>query len=225
MDNHVLPDPIRVVIVDDHEMVRRGLSDFIRIHKDFSLVGEASDGEEAVTLCKKVKPDVILMDLVMPHLNGVEATKQISCRFPETRIIALSSYDDERLVPAALDAGAISYLHKNVTMAELADAIRKAHAGIPTLSPLAMRYLISAVTSQAEDNIKLTNREMEVLRLLVAGKTNAEIAQALVICLPTVKTHVGRVLAKLGVKSRAEAIVYAIKLGLVSNPSTSDPKI
>lgn len=225
MDNHVLPDPIRVVIVDDHEMVRRGLSDFIRIHKDFSLVGEASDGEEAVTLCKKVKPDVILMDLVMPHLNGVEATKQISCRFPETRIIALSSYDDERLVPAALDAGAISYLHKNVTMAELADAIRKAHAGIPTLSPLAMRYLISAVTSQAEDNIKLTNREMEVLRLLVSGKTNAEIAKVLVICLPTVKTHVGRVLAKLGVKSRAEAIVYAIKLGLVSNPSTSDPKI
>jgi len=225
MDSSYTPVAIRVAIVDDHEMVRRGLADFIHIYKDFVLVGEASDGEEAVKMCRKTKPDVILMDLVMPNLNGVEATRQINCKFPETRIIALSSYDDERLVPAALDAGAISFLQKNVTMSELADAIRKAHAGVSTLSPLAMQFLISAATGRTDSGISLTPRELEVLQLMVDGKSNAEIAEELVICLPTVKTHVGRVLAKLGVKRRSEAIVYAIKNKLVRNPSRPDTNI
>lgn len=225
MDNTYPPKVIRVAIVDDHEMVRRGLADFIHVYKDFVLVGEASDGEEAVKMCRKTKPDVILMDLVMPNLNGVESTRQISCKFPDTKVIALSSYDDERLVPAALDAGAISFLQKNVTMNELADAIRKADAGVSTLSPLAVQFLISAATSHADSSMSLTPREQEVLQLMVDGKSNAEIASELVICLPTVKTHVGRVLSKLGVKRRSEAIVFAIKNKLVRNPSRPDSNI
>ncbi len=216
---------IRVAIVDDHEMVRRGLSDIIHVSKDLALVGQAADGEEALKLCKKVKPDVILMDLVMPRMDGVEATRQIACKYPKTQIIALSSYDDERLVPAALNAGAISFLQKNVTMAELLDAIRKAYAGISTLSPMAMQFLISSVTNQEKAGIHLTPRETEVLQLMVDGKSNAEIAEQLVICLPTVKTHVGRVLAKMGVKSRSEAIVFAIKQNLASVPSKPNVSI
>jgi NarL family two-component system response regulator LiaR len=203
--------PIRVMIVDDHEMVRRGLSDFLRIYKDFLLVGEASDGMEAVKLCRKSKPDVILMDLVMPHMNGVEATRLILCASPGVQIIALSSYDDERLVPAALEAGAISFLQKNVTMADLAEAIRKARTGISTLSPQATQFLISAATRHTEKQHCLTPREREVLAAMVAGMSNSEIAEQLVISLPTVKSHVSRILAKLEVKSRSEAIVFALK--------------
>jgi NarL family two-component system response regulator LiaR len=186
------------------------LCDFLRVYKDFVLVGEAADGEEAVKLCAKTRPDVILMDLVMPHMNGVDATRLITQRFPETRIIALSSYDDERLVPAALDAGAISFLQKNVTMSELAEVIRKAHAGISTLSAQATQILIAAATRSPAPNPTLTPREQEVLSLMVAGKSNAQIAELLVISLPTVKTHVSQIFAKLKVKSRAEAIVYSL---------------
>lgn len=219
MDKNNKADRIRIAIVDDHEMIRRGISDFIRVTKDFEFIGEASNGEEAVLLCKKFKPDVVLMDLIMPQLNGVEATRQISCKCPKTKIIALSSYEDERLVPAALDAGAVSFIQKNVTMSELSDAIRKAHIGISTMSPMAMNYLISAATKQSETEIMLTKREAEVLQLIVDGKSNTEISKMLVICLPTVKTHVSRIFAKLEVKSRSEAIVFAIKNDLVINPS------
>jgi NarL family two-component system response regulator LiaR len=208
--------PIRVMLVDDHEMVRRGLRDFLRVFKDFSLVGEASDGEEAIKTCVRVQPDVILMDLVMPHMNGVEATRYLTLHHPEIRIIALSSYDDERLVPAALDAGAISFIQKNVTMDQLADVIRKAKAGIPTLSPLATQYLISAAMRPAEQGYRLTPREMEVLKLLVAGKSNAEIGALLVISLPTVKAHVSQILDKLGTKTRAETIVFALENKIIA---------
>ncbi len=216
--NETSYDLIRVLIVDDHEMVRRGLSDFLRIHKDFQLVGEASDGEEAVSKCSMLKPNVVLMDLVMPRMNGVEAIRIISYRFPSIKIIALSSYDDERLVPAALDAGAISFLQKNVTMSELANAIRKAASGISTLSPNATQYLISAAIRRPVSTIDLTPREIDVLKLMVSGKSNVEIANELTIGLSTVKSHVGHILAKLGVKNRSEAIVYALKNHLV-NPT------
>jgi NarL family two-component system response regulator LiaR len=218
-DNTDSFEKIRVAIVDDHEMVRRGLSDFLRVFTELTLVGEASDGEEAIKLCSKMKPDVVLMDLVMPRLNGVEATRQITYRFPEIKIIALSSYDDERLVPAALEAGAISFLQKNVTMTELADAIRKAKKGVSTLSPQATQFLISAVMKHPRKDFDFTSRENDVLRLMVAGKSNVEIAGELVISVPTVKSHVGHVLSKLGVRSRAEAIVLAIKHDLVSKTS------
>lgn len=218
IENSNLPEKIRVAIVDDHEMVRRGLSDFLRIFSEFSLVGEASDGEEAIKMCTKIKPDVVLMDLVMPRLNGVEATRQITFRFPEIKIIALSSYDDERLVPVALEAGAISFLQKNVTMSELADAIRKAKKGVSTLSPQATQFLISAAIKHPKKDFDISSRERDVLRLMVAGKSNDEIAKELVISLPTVKSHVGRILSKLRVKSRAEAIVFAIKHDLLGNP-------
>lgn len=218
IENSNLPEKIRVAIVDDHEMVRRGLSDFLRIFSEFSLVGEASDGEEAIKMCTKIKPDVVLMDLVMPRLNGVEATRQITFRFPEIKIIALSSYDDERLVPAALEAGAISFLQKNVTMSELADAIRKAKKGVSTLSPQATQFLISAAIKHPKKDFDISSRERDVLRLMVAGKSNDEIAKELVISLPTVKSHVGRILSKLRVKSRAEAIVFAIKHDLLGKP-------
>lgn len=217
-NNETSTEKIRVIIVDDHEMVRRGLSDFLRIYIEFILVGEASDGEEAVKQCAKLKPDVVLMDLVMPRMNGVEATRKITSRFPEIKIIALSSYDDERLVPAALDAGAISFLQKNVTMSELADAIRKAKNGVSTLSPNATQYLISAAIKHPEKKFDLTSREKDVLSLMVSGKSNVQIAEELVICVPTVKSHVGHVLSKLCVKSRAEAIVFALKNNLVKTP-------
>ena len=216
-DTELQIEKTRVIIVDDHEMVRRGLSDFLRIYKDFVLVGEASDGEEAVQVCSKTKPDIVLMDLVMPRMNGVEATRKILCRFPEIKIIALSSYDDERLVPAALDAGAISFLQKNVTMNELAEAIRKAKKGVSTLSPTATQFLISAAMKRPEKIYDLTARELDVLRLMVSGKSNTEISSELVISIPTVKSHVGHVLAKLQVKSRSEAIVLAIKNNLVKS--------
>lgn len=222
MNDNYYPNRIRIAVVDDHEMIRRGLSDFIRVTKDFELIGEASNGEEAVILCKKFKPDIILMDLIMPQLNGVEATRQIACRFPNTKIIALSSYDDERLVPAALDAGAVSFIQKNITMSELADSIRKAYDGLSTMSPMAMNYLISAATKTSELDINLTKRESEVLQLLVDGKSNSEISKTLVICLPTVKTHVSRIFTKLGVSSRSEAIVFAIKNNLSIKPSSKN---
>jgi two-component system, NarL family, response regulator LiaR len=203
-------DLIRVMVVDDHEMVRVGLRDFLRVYKDFSLVGEASDGEEAVNKCARVQPDVILMDLVMPRMNGVEAIRQISLRYPAVKIVALSSYDDEQLVPAALDAGAVSFIQKNVTMAQLAEVIRKAKAGLSTLSPLATQYLVSMALRPSSQDYHLTPREMEVLNLIVAGKSNAEIGKHLVISLPTVKAHVSQILTKLGTKTRAETIVFAI---------------
>jgi NarL family two-component system response regulator LiaR len=221
MDRDNITNKIRIGIVDDHEMIRRGIADFFRVTKDFELVGEASNGEEAVLLCKKFRPDIILMDLIMPQLNGVEATRQISCKYPKTKIIALSSYDDERLVPAALDAGAVSFIQKNVTMAELADSIRKTYNGFSTMSPMAMNYLISAATKHSETEIKFTKREAEVLQLIVDGKSNSEISKQLVICLPTVKTHVSRILAKLGVSSRSEAIVFSIKNNLAIKPSNN----
>jgi two-component system, NarL family, response regulator LiaR len=207
---------ISVVIVDDHEMVRRGLSDFLRIFPEFEMIGEAADGEEAIKVCSKKKPDIVLMDLVMPRMNGVEAIRRILTHQPEIKIIALSSYDDENLVPSALDAGAISFLQKNVTVNELADAIRKASEGLSTLSPVATKFLISAAMKHTKVNYMITSREMDVLKLMVAGKSNVEISKELVISLPTVKTHVSHILSKTGAKSRSEAIAFTMKHEILS---------
>ncbi|MBI9045413.1 MAG: response regulator transcription factor [Anaerolineaceae bacterium] len=207
---------IRVMIVDDHEMIRRGLIDFLKVFDNLEFVGEASNGEEAVLLFSEIQPDVVLMDMIMPVMDGVEATRKIMQEFPGSHIIALTSFEDEQLVPKALEAGAISYLQKNIPMDDLADAIRKAVLDQPILSKEATQTLISAATRTTKPGFNLTSRELNVLSLIVKGKSNAEIGEALSISTPTVKTHIRSIFQKMGIKNRTEAVVLAIEYKLVS---------
>jgi two-component system, NarL family, response regulator LiaR len=204
-------DPIRVLVVDDHEMVRRGLAVFLDAFDDMTLVGEASSGEEAVELCERLAPDVVLMDLILPGIDGLAATRMIRERSPGTQVLALTSYKEEELVQAALQAGAIGYLLKNATIDELAQAIRAAHAGRSTLAPEATQALIDAATRPAVQTYNLSEREREVLSLVIKGMTNRQIAQQLSLSNSTVKFHVSSILAKLGVGSRTEAVSLALK--------------
>ena len=205
--------PIRVLIADDHDMLREGLAMFLKAFPDMEMVGEAANGQEAVTLCRALSPDVALMDLVMPEMDGVTAIRLIHAERPGTAIIALSSFGEERLVRAALEAGAMSYLLKNVSAENLAEAIRLACAGISSLSPEASAALVSG--GRAEPAAGLTPREREILRLLVDGRSNAEIAAHLGLSLYTVKNHVRNLLGKLGVGSRTEAVSLALQKGLL----------
>jgi NarL family two-component system response regulator LiaR len=207
--------PIRVLIVDDHAMVRKGLISFLKNEPALELVGEARDGREAIETCEQLKPDVILMDLIMPELGGVAATRTIHQRWPNVRVIALTSFQEKELVQDALQAGAIGYLLKNVSGDELVEAIRKAHGGKPTLAPEAVQALIQPPSEAENMAADLTRREQEVLGLLVKGMSNPEIAQRLVISRSTVKVHISSILSKLGVASRAEAISFAIQNKLV----------
>jgi NarL family two-component system response regulator LiaR len=185
-------------------------------YDDLEFVGEAAGGAEAVKKCLEFSPDVILMDLVMPEVDGAEATRRIREACPHVQVIALTSYKEEDLVQAALKAGAISYLLKNVSAAELAQAIRAAHAGRPTLAPEAAQVLINAATrSDADEGSDLTDRELEVLRLMVHGLTNPDIATKLFVSRSTVKFHVSNILMKLGAASRTEAVSMAIHSKLV----------
>ncbi len=207
--------PVRVVIVDDHEMVRRGLSLFLRGFSDLEVVGEAANGAEALQVCEAQQPDVVLMDIVMPEVNGIEATRTLRERFPNMAIVALSSSGDTRSVTATMQAGATSYLLKNVSDDQLANAIRAAQRGQRTLSPEATQALINAATRPPEPEFRLTEREQEVLALLADGLNNPEIAERLVISRSTVKYHISSILAKLGVSNRSEAVVLALKHDLV----------
>jgi NarL family two-component system response regulator LiaR len=207
---------IRVMLVDDHNVVRSGLATFLRAYDDLTLVGEARNGLEAVSLCKRVTPDVILMDLMMPEMDGIAATRAILADYPQVKIIAMTSFEEESLVQGVLAAGAISYLLKNVTAGELAKAIRDAVSGKSTLSPEAARVLIQSTRPSKEPAPDLTEREREVLNLVVQGKSNQQIAEAMVISIATVKAHMSSILSKLGVSSRAEAIAFAIKHKLAS---------
>jgi NarL family two-component system response regulator LiaR len=207
---------IRVVLVDDHSVVRSGLATFLRAYEDLELVGEAKNGLEAVNLCRVKKPDVVLMDLMMPEMDGIAATRAILADCPETKIVAMTSFEEEELVQGVLAAGAISYLLKNVTSDELAAAIRAASVGKSTLSPEAAKALIQATRPTEQPWLELTEREKEVLNLVVQGQSNQQIAQALVISVATVKAHVSAILSKLQVSSRAEAIAYAIKHKVVT---------
>jgi two-component system, NarL family, response regulator LiaR len=207
--------PIRVLIVDDHAMVRKGLSSFLQNEPTLELVGEACDGREAIEFCAQLQPDVVLMDLVMPELGGVAATRAIHQRWPAVQVLALTSFQEKELVQEALQAGAIGYLLKNVSGEELAEAIRQAHKGRPTLAPEAVQALIQPPSEAENLAAGLTRREQEVLALLVQGMSNPEIAARLYISRSTVKAHVSSILSKLGVASRGEAISLAIQNKLV----------
>jgi NarL family two-component system response regulator LiaR len=209
------PERIRVLIVDDHAVVRSGLATFLQAFEDFELVGEAGDGSEAVRLCAQISPDVVLMDLLMPEMDGIAATRAIREYHPEVRVIALTSFQDQDRVQAALDAGALGYLLKNVSAEELARAIRSARAGRHTLAPEATQALIHAATRPPEPGHDLTPREREVLALMVKGLNNAEIAKRLVVNRSTAKFHVSNILTKLGAASRTEAVALALTHHLI----------
>lgn len=205
---------IRVLIADDHAMVRSGLSAFLMASDDLELVGEASNGAEAVRACAQVRPDVVLMDLVMPGMDGPTAIREIHQAQPDVQIIALTSFPEEDLVERALASGAISYLLKNVGADDLADAIRRAKDGRSTLAPEAAQALVQRAR-QPTQAYELTQREREVLALMVQGLSNPEIAQRLIVGRSTAKFHVSSVLTKLGVSSRTEAVALALQNRLV----------
>jgi NarL family two-component system response regulator LiaR len=214
-------DPIRVLLVDDHAVVRSGLSAFLLAFDDLELVGEAGSGEEAVRLCDRLQPDVVLMDLAMPGMDGAQATHAIREKCPAIQVIALTSFKEKELVEGVMEAGAIGYLLKNVSADELARAIREAHAGRPTLAPEAAQALIQATRRSPQIGFDLTEREREVLALLVEGLNNPEIADRLVVSRSTVKFHVSSILSKLGVASRTEAVSVALQHDLVQLGSTA----
>lgn len=208
--------PIRIMVVDDHAVVRNGLVTFLSVYDDFELVAEASSGEQAVNVCDQTRPDIVLMDLVMPGMDGATATRLIRERCPDTQVIALTSFEERELVQGALQAGAIAYLLKNVSAGELAAAIRAGHAGRPTLAPEATQALIQATRYPAETvGFDLTEREREVLALMAQGLNNNQIAEKLVVSLSTAKFHVSSVLSKLGAATRTEAVAIALQNKLV----------
>ena len=209
-----MDNKIRIMLVDDHAVVRSGLSAFLSVNPDLELVGEAENGEQAVVRANALKPNVILMDLMMPVMDGVAATMAIKKQNPGIQIIALTSFQEDELVQSALKAGAIGYLMKNVTARELAAAIKSARDGKMTLSPEAAQALVRA-SQQAEETEVLTDREREVLKLMVEGLNNAEIAERLVVSLSTVKYHISNILMKLGVDNRVAAVTMALQKKLV----------
>jgi NarL family two-component system response regulator LiaR len=206
---------IRVVIVDDHELVRSGLESTLLLFDDIELVAQAGSGEAAVRACEEAQPDVVLMDLVMPGMSGTEATREILTRCPAARVLALTSFSDEELIEGALRAGAIGYLTKNISGAQLATAIRGASAGVPTLAPEAAAVLMHAVATPDVLGKDLTPRERQVLALVAEGLNNSEIADRLVISLSTAKRHVSSVITKLGASSRTEAATMAVRHHIV----------
>ena len=214
---------IRVLLVDDHAVVREGLRSFLELQEGIEVAGEASDGQEAITQASALMPDVVLMDLVMPGLDGVQAMRALRSRLPDTRVIVLTSFlDDDRLLPA-IQAGAGGYLLKNVAPPELARAIRAAHRGEAIIDPTVAARLLETLAAGREiasgGAERLTARELEVLSLIVGGRANKRIALELGISEKTVKAHVGHLLAKLGVTDRTQAALLAVREGLVSTGS------
>lgn len=208
--------PIRVLVVDDHAMVRRGLVSYLETEDDIAVVGEASDGAEAIRLCEALRPHVVLMDLVMENTDGITATREIKAKFPDTQVIILTSFVDEKLIFPALEAGALSYLLKTTTAEEIVRAIRAAQQSQSIIEPKVASRMVSRIQSAAKPpHADLTPRELEVLRLIGEGLTNQEIADTLFIGIKTVKTHVSNILSKLGVQDRTQAAVYAHRNNLV----------
>ncbi|MEH7490741.1 response regulator transcription factor [Neobacillus niacini] len=210
---------IRILITDDHHVVRRGLAFFLKTQKDIEIIGEAGNGREAVELTRTLKPDLILMDLVMPEMDGIQATKMIKTEMPEIKIIMLTSFSDQDHVIPALEAGASGYQLKDIEPDELIDCIRKIMSGENQLHPKATSHLLANLSNKEnkERNLleQLTKRELDVLREIAKGKSNKEIASTLFITEKTVKTHVSNLLAKLELADRTQAALFAVKNQLV----------
>ncbi len=210
--------PIRILVVDDHTMVRRGLATFLKVFDDMELAGEAENGNSAIQLCAEILPDVVLLDMVMPDMDGATATRAIRQKFPQIQVIALTSFKEGKMVKSAIEAGAIGYLLKDVSADDLAHAIRAAHAGRATLSPEAAQSLVESANQPPAPGIDLTVREREVLALMIEGLNNTQIAARLTVSPSTIKSHVSRILSKLGVASRTEAVTLALRSGIVLSP-------
>jgi two-component system, NarL family, response regulator LiaR len=211
---------IKVLIVDDHQVVRQGLRTFLELQEDIRVVGEAGDGIAALEKIVQLSPDVVLMDLVMPRLDGIETTRQLKAIDPKVKVIALTSFTEDENVFPAIQAGASSYLLKDVSPDELVEAIRAAYRGEARLHPQVQRKLMEQVALQGELTHKpsgghLTERELEVVQLVAQGRSNHEIAEKLVISEKTVKTHISNVLSKLHLGDRTQLAIYALKKGLV----------
>jgi NarL family two-component system response regulator LiaR len=208
--------PIRVMLVDDHTMVRKGLATFLKVFDDLQLVGEAENGADAFKYCATLLPDVVLMDMVMPDMDGATATTMIRQKYPQVQIIVLTSFKEGELIKKALEAGAIGYLLKDVSAEDLARAIRSAHVGRATLSPEAAQSLVETTNLPPAPGLDLTEREREVLSLMVDGLSNTQIAGKLGVSSSTIKSHVSNVLSKLGVASRTEAVSLALRNHIVN---------
>ncbi len=208
--------PIRVMLADDHTMVRKGLATFLKVFDDLELAGEADGGQAAIKLCGEVLPDVVLMDMVMPDVDGAAATRIIRQMYPQVQVIALTSFKEGELIKKALESGAIAYLLKDVSADDLARAIRAAYAGRSTLSPEAAQALVQVASQPPVPGLDLTEREREVLALMVEGLNNTQIAGRLTVSPSTIKSHVSNVLSKLGVASRTEAVTLALRSRIIS---------
>lgn len=209
---------IRILVVDDHSVVRQGLKMFLALDGELDVIGEAANGSEAVEMVRQLHPDVVLMDLLMPVMDGIAATATIHREFPATEVLALTSVLEDEAVVGAVKAGAVGYLLKDTEAQALCQAIKAAAAGQVQLTPKAAARLMEALNTNRNPE-ELTEREVEVLRLIAQGQSNKEIAQALVIAEKTVRTHVSNILSKLGLQSRTQAALYAIRNGLVLPPA------
>ncbi len=211
-------EPINVMLIDDHRVVRQGLRDFLELQEDIEIVGEAANGEDGVQLARELLPDVVLMDLVMPGMDGVETTRRLKAASPSTRVIVLTSFADDNKVFPAIKAGAISYLLKDISPEDLAHAIRAAQRNEAVLHPEVAAKLMQEFSAPKSNEAmveQLTAREMDVLRLIAKGKSNKEIADNLIVSEKTIKTHVSNILSKLHLADRTQVAIYALRQRLV----------
>jgi NarL family two-component system response regulator LiaR len=207
---------IRVMLVDDHAMVRRGLATILKVFDDLQLIGEAENGVDAIKLCGEILPDVVLMDMVMPEMDGAAATRVICQKYPQVKVIALTSFKEGDLIKNALESGAIAYLLKDVSADDLARAIRAANAGRATLSPEVAQSLVETANQPPAPGLNLTERERGVLALMIEGLNNTQIAGRMTVSPSTIKSHVSHIFAKLFVTSRTEAVTLALRNHIIS---------